>query len=64
MGRTVLTAGVKGGGIKRDIINLLRINESFVYRRGSGFFSALSSATNQLMPEKTRTSPIEKRTIE
>jgi hypothetical protein len=34
---------------------------TFFYRRRSGFFSALSPLTNQLMPEKTRTSPIEKR---
>jgi hypothetical protein len=33
---------------------------TFLYQRRSGFFSALSSSTNQLMPEKTRTSPIEK----
>jgi hypothetical protein len=33
---------------------------TFLYRRRSGDFIALSSSANQLIPEMTRTSPIEK----
>jgi hypothetical protein len=54
---------VNGRWMVRRAFSVSNSFYTFPYRRRSGHFNALSSSTNQLMPEITRTSPIEKSII-